>query len=125
MSKCKRCNQDIVWPQPYVKGQPPLDPGTRQTHDCPNWNKEGWDIQQQTQTQPQTQQPQEQGTRATYDVAKQLQDMNVKLNEVIRQLERSVSLYDNILDELRNHRRADAEAAYDQDKEDGTAGDFS
>lgn len=35
MPKCNYCKQEIEWPQPYRKGQRPLEPGTDRQHACP------------------------------------------------------------------------------------------
>lgn len=52
---CTKCQRRLRWPQPYVKGQRPVNDDTGETHDCPAYGNDKWVNQtpQQTQQQPQ------------------------------------------------------------------------
>lgn len=62
-SKCKRCGQDIRWPQPYTAGARPLEADGSGPHDCPAYKRDSYEshdnggsgfvkTQQQVQQQP-------------------------------------------------------------------------
>ena len=125
MSNCKRCGKPIVWPQPYVKGQPPLEPDGKTTHDCPAWNRDNNNTtqpQQQQQATVQVGYADISDLRATVKVTKDILQMILEeTRNNTAKVERLLAAYTHAVVDP----KAEAEEQMDKDKEDGIGGDYS
>lgn len=136
MPNCKRCNNPTVWNKKHHEETGkwvPFDPKTSEPHDCPEYNPQGngnrntVTVQQKPQLQLGPGQsryetsyliPKEDWERLAAQIAGISIDLE-KLPEIAHRLEQLSEYYNGIYEHLKNQHRAEAEALFDQDKEDG------